>query len=383
MLASESALQAMDRLEQNVRQETRRLQSDAVAVRSIGPVKDAVEAAKRGSELGADLVVWGWTGPGQPQALFPSITKLANGSSTPELGSTYWMASAQREETVAFADEHPVPSQWLPRIVAGVVCHHLGDHESAVNSFTVALEAARAAGVESVDFAPLVSSLYLSRGRAYIALGHRDLAADDFIACGRILPSAMAQVELGNVYFNEDSLEKALRSYRQAMALDPYYLPPYVGVGNVHRARDEDEAAMEQFEQALRIRPDYAPAYFVLGELYRKLGEVLLARDAFNKSIVLAKDDLKLKAAGNEAVQALAQIRVTPVPAAAEGSAGATAVPQATAALGSRTYVVKAGDNLTSIALLYDVSVESIVRANNLRNANTISVGQELIIPSE
>ena len=46
------------------------------------------------------------------------------------------------------------------------------------------------------------------------------------------------------------------------------------------------------------------------------------------------------------------------------------------------TYIVKSGDILTIIAERYGVSVEAIIEANKLQNANEIVVGQELIIPN-
>jgi LysM repeat protein len=46
-----------------------------------------------------------------------------------------------------------------------------------------------------------------------------------------------------------------------------------------------------------------------------------------------------------------------------------------------RTYRVKAGDTLSAIASRFGVSIESIVRLNNLRNPNDLSIGQLLLIP--
>lgn len=48
-----------------------------------------------------------------------------------------------------------------------------------------------------------------------------------------------------------------------------------------------------------------------------------------------------------------------------------------------RTYTVQAGDTLFRIAAQFDVSVEDIIRANNLSaaQADNLTVGQELIIP--
>ncbi len=48
---------------------------------------------------------------------------------------------------------------------------------------------------------------------------------------------------------------------------------------------------------------------------------------------------------------------------------------------GQRTYTVKAGENLTIIAVKYGTTVAAIASANNIVNLNNISVGQVLIIP--
>lgn len=45
------------------------------------------------------------------------------------------------------------------------------------------------------------------------------------------------------------------------------------------------------------------------------------------------------------------------------------------------TYTVRAGDTLLAIAQALDVSVEELMQANRLRNADELTVGQELIIP--
>lgn len=46
-----------------------------------------------------------------------------------------------------------------------------------------------------------------------------------------------------------------------------------------------------------------------------------------------------------------------------------------------RTYTVKAGDSLSSIAVKFGTTVAKIASANNITNINLISVGQVLIIP--
>ncbi len=82
----------------------------------------------------------------------------------------------------------------------------------------------------------------------------------------------------------------------------------------------------------------------------------------------------------------------TAVPDAAattEPGTEATTVPEATAVptnegpRGEVSHTVVSGDTLTGLSLLYNVSVEAIVSANNLTNVDSLDVGQVLIIPAE
>ena len=47
----------------------------------------------------------------------------------------------------------------------------------------------------------------------------------------------------------------------------------------------------------------------------------------------------------------------------------------------TRTYKVVAGDTLTKIAARFGVTVDAIMKANGITNANLIKVGQVLVIP--
>jgi lipoprotein-anchoring transpeptidase ErfK/SrfK len=50
---------------------------------------------------------------------------------------------------------------------------------------------------------------------------------------------------------------------------------------------------------------------------------------------------------------------------------------------GATTHVVARGENLYRIGLRYGVSVQALVWANGLRNANTVYAGQRLVIPNQ
>ncbi len=69
----------------------------------------------------------------------------------------------------------------------------------------------------------------------------------------------------------------------------------------------------------------------------------------------------------------------------------ATAVPEAATTVpaepdqprGEVIHTVAAGNTLTGLSLLYNVSVDLIVAANNLTNVDSLAVGQVLVIPAE
>jgi LysM repeat protein len=67
----------------------------------------------------------------------------------------------------------------------------------------------------------------------------------------------------------------------------------------------------------------------------------------------------------------------TAIPAPPLPTATATATPTPV------VHVVQKGDNLLAIAYQYDVSVQTLIEANEIENPRALQVGQELIIPAD
>lgn len=65
---------------------------------------------------------------------------------------------------------------------------------------------------------------------------------------------------------------------------------------------------------------------------------------------------------------------ITPVPSP-------TATPEALPTTQPVSYTVKAGDTLSGIAAMFGVTVDDIVRNNNITDPNTLAEGQVLVIP--
>jgi len=58
-------------------------------------------------------------------------------------------------------------------------------------------------------------------------------------------------------------------------------------------------------------------------------------------------------------------------------------IPEGAAESGGARYVVRAGETTSIIARRFGISVDDIVKANNLADANQLSVGQRLILPGD
>lgn len=50
-------------------------------------------------------------------------------------------------------------------------------------------------------------------------------------------------------------------------------------------------------------------------------------------------------------------------------------------AMAATTYTMRKGDNLSTVAQKYGVSVSDIIKANNIKNPNKVNVGTKLVIP--
>jgi LysM repeat protein len=70
------------------------------------------------------------------------------------------------------------------------------------------------------------------------------------------------------------------------------------------------------------------------------------------------------------------QVRLVVTPVASP-----TATPQALPTTPPVTYTVRVGDTLSGIADMFGVSVDDIVRNNNITDPNTLAEGQVLVIP--
>lgn len=99
-----------------------------------------------------------------------------------------------------------------------------------------------------------------------------------------------------------------------------------------------------------------------------------LSKSLFSAGLIFAALLLLASCGGTASGGDAINLVVTPVPSP-------TPTPLAAATVPPVTYRVKPGDTLSGIADLFGVTVDDIVRYNNIADPNSLSVGQVITIP--
>jgi len=96
--------------------------------------------------------------------------------------------------------------------------------------------------------------------------------------------------------FAEEQWEKAIASFKKAIAINPYYANAYVNLGAISMRLDKHADAIKYFKKAIKLQPDLATNYVLLGEAYLIFGQ-------FNKSIQSLRKAIEIDNANVEAYQ--------------------------------------------------------------------------------
>jgi len=74
-------------------------------------------------------------------------------------------------------------------------------------------------------------------------------------------------VNLGVAYFNQQSYQKAVEYYQEALKRQPQNVQAYYGIGYSLFMAGSYNEAMQYLHEALRIKPDYAEAQLLLEQV--------------------------------------------------------------------------------------------------------------------
>jgi cytochrome c-type biogenesis protein CcmH/NrfG len=74
-----------------------------------------------------------------------------------------------------------------------------------------------------------------------------------------------AWIDLGNLYFDTNQFDKAIRAYQKALGLDPKNANVWTDLGVMHRRSGNPEAAVDAFDEAMRVDPEHEVSRFNKG----------------------------------------------------------------------------------------------------------------------
>lgn len=90
---------------------------------------------------------------------------------------------------------------------------------------------------------------------------------------------------------------------------------------------------------------------------------------------------IKANSLSNPNLLVVGKLLKIPAAAGSASAQGGATMPEPASSTPGTTYVVATGDTLGTIALRFGVSVSAVMTANNIDNANVVSLGQQLVIP--
>ncbi len=103
--------------------------------------------------------------------------------------------------------------------------------------------------------------------------------------------NAKPRVQLGNLYFDAERYEDAIKWYSEALALDPNDVNVSTDLGVCYYYTNQPDKALEQFDRSLKIDPRHTKTLLNVG-IVRAFGKQDLqgATEAWKKVIEIAPD---------------------------------------------------------------------------------------------
>ncbi len=88
----------------------------------------------------------------------------------------------------------------------------------------------------------------------------------------------------GNLLAGEGKYDAAIKSYRQAIQMDPNAAETYSLMGSALAQAGQYREAEEALRKAVAIKPNFAEGYYHLGNFLKSQGKESEAQEAFNKA---------------------------------------------------------------------------------------------------
>ena len=158
----------------------------------------------------------------------------------------------------------------------------LGDRTRAIEDFNRAIE-----------INPQFAAAYNGRGLAYNSMGDFTRALEDFDRAVKINPRfAAAYNGRGLAYSRMGNFSRALEDFDRAVEIDPSSAELYNNRGLAYCRMGKYSRAIEDFDRAIQVNSNMEAAYDNRGSAWEELGDHFRAVEDFNRAIEINPGDV-------------------------------------------------------------------------------------------
>lgn len=169
-----------------------------------------------------------------------------------------------------------------------IVCHALGAIYAEIKNNFEAAEATFNAGIV-LD--PTNVDIQLSLGDLYMAQNDLDRAIKTYCDAIAVEPeNYLTYAKTGLALWEKDYLEESIVAFHKSIELNPNFEIAQNNLGVVYLDGIGDpKESVQYFKNAIDINPNYTLAYFNLGRAYQAIGEKALSAEYFQMTLDLNK----------------------------------------------------------------------------------------------
>jgi tetratricopeptide (TPR) repeat protein len=102
---------------------------------------------------------------------------------------------------------------------------------------------------------------------------------------------AGAYYNLGNAYYADGLLDKAIEQYETTLRIQPGFKGTHYKLGIIYQSKGLPDLAIQQYETALRLNPDDMEVHNNLGVAYQSKGLLDKATEQYQKALSLSPDN--------------------------------------------------------------------------------------------
>jgi tetratricopeptide (TPR) repeat protein len=233
-------------------------------------------ARRKGKELGASFVIWGWYS-------VSSLNVYLNVHFTFVKGIKSWPICKRAEEEtfrspVAELQDYSLQTKmtehmsYLTLLTTGLARLEANDLDSAIERFDRVLK------LENVP-EQIIHPAEVYRYRAYTLLlkDKYDLALSDWNKAIALKPDAWTYKTRGITNHHNLDYDSAINDYNKAISLNPNYTDAYYNRGLAYARMMKYEFALSDFSKAISLNPNHSNAHFGRALIYAETGKHDLA----------------------------------------------------------------------------------------------------------